>query len=314
MSDKDGASPRPSQSRRTHRPSPRSESHHRSRSRDRARESRRRSSSNSSEDRYANRNVRRCYRSRSSSSRSSDYSRSKKSHKNVDVPNSGLNSSKDSNKQTSSHSSNRYKRSKYSHSRSRSRDRYYKKRSRRRTRSRSSGRPYSSHNRRDSRSYSSNGTSPNDSGEDIDGIALDESPPPSWNKKNKKKYRTNYNNQYMQYQTFQVQPPPVAPFKNDGSFLEMFKKMQETQNKEKEQAEAVQQSTLSEIKKPALSFIGKRRGGRVLKTGVVQKAKAIDEQTVEDAPKDAWSVYMQEVKKYREAKCDEEVKTRPLVK
>lgn len=100
----------------------------------------------------------------------------------------------------------------------------------------------------------------------------------------------------------------VPVIKNDGSFLEMFKKMQEATKKAEE---AVKKP---EIKKPTLPFIGKRRGGRVLKTGVVKKAKAIDEQTVDNAPKDAWSLYMQEVKKYRETSCEEERKTRPLVK
>lgn len=98
------------------------------------------------------------------------------------------------------------------------------------------------------------------------------------------------------------------PIKNDGSFLEMFKKMQEeTKKVEPEKKPEI-------IKKPALPFIGKRRGGRVLKTGLVKKAKAIDEQTANNAPKDAWSLYMQEVKKYRETSCEEERKTRPLVK
>lgn len=87
----------------------------------------------------------------------------------------------------------------------------------------------------------------------------------------------------------------------------MFKKMQE-QTKKIEEVEKK-----PEIKKP-LPFIGKRRGGRVLKTGLVKKAKAIDEQTVDNTPKDAWSLYMQEVKKYRETSCEEERKTRPLVK
>lgn len=97
------------------------------------------------------------------------------------------------------------------------------------------------------------------------------------------------------------------PIKNDGSFLEMFKKMQEVTKKAEE-------AKKPEIKKPTLPFIGKRRGGRVLKTGLVKKAKAIDEQCVDNTPKDAWSLYMQEVKKYRETSCEEERKTRPLVK
>lgn len=101
---------------------------------------------------------------------------------------------------------------------------------------------------------------------------------------------------------------PIS-IKNDGSFLEMFKKMQEVTKKE---TEVVQSKPV--IKKPALPFIGKRRGGRVLKTGLVKKPKAIDEQPADSTPKDAWSLYMQEVKKYRETSCEEERKTRPLVK
>ncbi|XP_021189961.3 serine/arginine-rich splicing factor 4 [Helicoverpa armigera] len=112
--------------------------------------------------------------------------------------------------------------------------------------------------------------------------------------------------QAMQASSSRVKPGPI-PIKNDGSFLEMFKKMQEVTKKAEPEKKP-------EIKKPALPFIGKRRGGRVLKTGLVKKAKAIDEQTADSAPKDAWSLYMQEVKKYRETSCEEERKTRPLVK
>lgn len=113
--------------------------------------------------------------------------------------------------------------------------------------------------------------------------------------------------QFMQASTSRSKPGPI-PIKNDGSFLEMFKRMQE----ETKKAEPIEKKP--EIKKPTLPFIGKRRGGRVLKTGLVKKAKAIDEQTADNAPKDAWSLYMQEVKKYRETSCEEERKTRPLVK
>lgn len=111
----------------------------------------------------------------------------------------------------------------------------------------------------------------------------------------------------MQQASTSKKAAPIQ-IKNDGSFLEMFKKMQE----ETKKAEVVEKKP--EIKKPVLPFIGKRRGGRVLKTGLVKKAKAIDEQIADNTPKDAWSLYMQEVKKYRETSCEEERKTRPLVK
>lgn len=105
------------------------------------------------------------------------------------------------------------------------------------------------------------------------------------------------------------EPPKENVFKNDGSFLEMFKKMQEEQQK----AEAAKQEAgTSESKKP-LPLFGKRRGGRVLKTGMVQKTKSQQDSEIEN-PQDAWSIYMKEVKKYKEACCDDDSKTRPLVK
>lgn len=101
------------------------------------------------------------------------------------------------------------------------------------------------------------------------------------------------------------EPSKELPFKNDGSFLEMFKKMQEEQQK----AEA-SKNEKTEIKKPLPTF-GKRRGGRVLKTGLVQKTKATDQDV---GGQDPWSIYLKEVKRYKEACCDDDSKTRPLVK
>nr|XP_023019359.1 arginine/serine-rich coiled-coil protein 2 [Leptinotarsa decemlineata] len=95
-------------------------------------------------------------------------------------------------------------------------------------------------------------------------------------------------------------------FKNDGTFLEMFKKMQQQQLKQEPAAVA------EESKKPVLPTFGKRRGGKVLKTGMVQKVRQINED--ENNAQDAWSVYMKEVRKYKEACCDDDSKTRPLVK
>lgn len=95
-------------------------------------------------------------------------------------------------------------------------------------------------------------------------------------------------------------------FKNDGTFLEMFKKMQEQQQKAQEATPAPE-----EVKKPLLPTFGKRRGGKVLKTGKVQK---IRQPTSEENATDAWSVYMKEVRRYKEACCDDDSKTRPLVK
>lgn len=102
--------------------------------------------------------------------------------------------------------------------------------------------------------------------------------------------------------------PGPLPFKNDGSFLEMFKKMQEIQ-KVKEEAPVGQ----PEVKKPIMPVFGKRRGGKVLKTGMVAKVRNVEDDASGNA-QDAWSVYMKEVRKYKEVHCDDDSKTRPLVK
>jgi len=121
-------------------------------------------------------------------------------------------------------------------------------------------------------------------------------------------------------------------FQNDGSFLEMFKKMQEANNKtspetvETPASEPSTPETSTNVKQEAAprqasaaprrgmstGIVGKRRGGRVLPTGMVKKQKRDEEE--EETPKDAWSLYMAEVRKYKEASCEEEGKTRPLVK
>ncbi|KAJ8973774.1 hypothetical protein NQ317_002977 [Molorchus minor] len=95
-------------------------------------------------------------------------------------------------------------------------------------------------------------------------------------------------------------------FKNDGSFLEMFKKMQEQQQKAQQESEPS-----NEVKKPLAPAFGKRRGGKVLKTGMVQKVKVTNED--DNNAQDAWSVYMKEVRRYKEVCCDDDSKTRPLV-
>lgn len=89
----------------------------------------------------------------------------------------------------------------------------------------------------------------------------------------------------------------------------MFKKMQEQMQPTAQKATTSVLEEKSVVPPPLM--VGKRRGGRILKTGMVAKPKA--EQTVEQ-PKDAWSLYMAEVKKYREVCCQEEDNTRPLVK
>lgn len=126
-------------------------------------------------------------------------------------------------------------------------------------------------------------------------------------------------------------------FANDGSFLETFKQLQHHQQ-QMMQAHQVGGSTayqhlpypavvVQEVAEPKvistviaqqpaptpLPLFGKRRGGKILKTGIVEKPKPIKENETETA-KDAWSMYMQEVKKYKTTACDVASKTRPLLK
>lgn len=145
-------------------------------------------------------------------------------------------------------------------------------------------------------------------------------------------------------------PTPVintaTGFANDGSFLEMFKRMQEqaqmncaaTASEESYPTATVVASavvpaavvpivvapvasssslaTPSQLTKPQpvpIPIVGRRRGGKILKTGVVKKQKPIEESFAE-SPNDAWNLYLQEVKKYKNASCDADSKTRPLVK
>ncbi|XP_077590476.1 telomerase RNA component interacting RNase [Stigmatopora nigra] len=100
-------------------------------------------------------------------------------------------------------------------------------------------------------------------------------------------------------------------FANDGSFMEMFKKKMEAEMMKKPE-----ETDAEEVHKkppPVTSFVGKRRGGVFLKTGMVAKKQ---KQDIEATPgkSDAWSKYMAEVKKYKAHQCGDDDKTRPLVK
>ncbi|KAM9746436.1 telomerase RNA component interacting RNase [Menidia menidia] len=118
---------------------------------------------------------------------------------------------------------------------------------------------------------------------------------------------------------------PVAnAFANDGSFMELFKKkMEEEEEKRKREsqrtggeARAPEQGQSSVEKRPpppVTSFVGKRRGGVFLKTGMVVKKQKTDTDA-EPGRSDAWSKYMAEVKKYKAHQCGDDDKTRPLVK
>lgn len=99
----------------------------------------------------------------------------------------------------------------------------------------------------------------------------------------------------------------ATPFANDGSFLEKFKEMQErfAQQQETQQRE--------DDRLRLLPMVGRRRGGKILKTGIVEKPKRIEDNPGE-GPKDAWSLYLQEVKRYKNATCDPDAPSRSLVK
>lgn len=176
-----------------------------------------------------------------------------------------------------------------------------------------------------------------------------------------------------------VYPPPKQEashpvFANDGSFMELFKKMQGQQEKQQQQQPTAdvaasaspaitaplavaaanakagvalrdQPQSLLEpnpvispfgalpaiaagaASTPAAPYIaaaatgksappppmvGRRRGGKILKTGVVAKLKTPSERDVD--PKDFWSLYLAEVNKYKSNACDTDNGKRPLVK
>lgn len=116
-------------------------------------------------------------------------------------------------------------------------------------------------------------------------------------------------------------PPPKPQashpiFANDGSFLEMFKSMQG--NIQQPQKSVVEQPT--QAPKPAVAANPiarfqplKRRGAKILKTGIVQKQRAVEE-TDEAQPSDSWNAYLKEVKRYKTVTCSDENMTRSLVK
>jgi len=139
----------------------------------------------------------------------------------------------------------------------------------------------------------------------------------------------SYNNQQAQ-----------NAFKNDGSFLEIYQRFQQQQQQKAKSAELpildVQVSQTSSVSSAAtncsiittttsavnsekrsetlktLPIIGKRKN-KALKTGVVKKVKVDDEKKL-SKPTDAWSLYLDEVKRYQETVGEQDNKTRPLVK
>ncbi|XP_038640850.1 telomerase RNA component interacting RNase [Scyliorhinus canicula] len=128
----------------------------------------------------------------------------------------------------------------------------------------------------------------------------------------------------------------VNAFANDGSFMALFKKKMEEEEKRlrgdgaaapsggdvdnggKRSVAAGQEQnaeTQSDRKKSVMNIVGKRRGGAklALKTGMVAKKHKAEEEA-EARGGDAWAKYMAEVKKYKAHQCSDDDKTRPLVK
>lgn len=118
-----------------------------------------------------------------------------------------------------------------------------------------------------------------------------------------------------------VYPPPKPQashpvFANDGSFLETFKRLQGQPGDSggSYTSYAPQPQQQRQPQQHQLPVFGKRRGGKILKTGIVAKPKMIEEPDSGANKNDAWAVYLQEVKKYKSVSCDTDAKTRPLVK
>jgi hypothetical protein len=118
-----------------------------------------------------------------------------------------------------------------------------------------------------------------------------------------------------------VYPPPkpekpainaATGFANDGSFLEQFKRMQDEYKLQMEE-----EKRRKAIEDRLKSLPLRRRGGKILKTGIVAKTtlNADGQVTANSAANDAWTLYQKEVQKYKSASsCDTEAPTRPLVK
>lgn len=135
-------------------------------------------------------------------------------------------------------------------------------------------------------------------------------------------------------------PPPKPQashpiFKNDGSFLEIFKKTIQQQQTTTPSTSPLSPSSINAtaataaakepLIKPAIAAAAtttnpvvpilpvKRRGAKILKTGIVQKKRIIEE-AEEPQSTDSWSTYLKEVKRYKTVTCSDDNITRSLVK
>lgn len=122
------------------------------------------------------------------------------------------------------------------------------------------------------------------------------------------------------------QYPPPKPqashpiFANDGSFLEMFKSMQGTLQQQQQQPTMVelQPKPVVPVKlatNPVVPLLPvKRRGAKILKTGIVQKQRVVEEAEEPAQSSDSWNAYLKEVKRYKTVTCSDDSMTRSLVK
>lgn len=121
-------------------------------------------------------------------------------------------------------------------------------------------------------------------------------------------------------------PPPKPQashpiFANDGSFLEMFKTMQGNMQQQNQQQTIVRPTQSKPIptatSTPAKTIARfqplKRRGAKILKTGIVQKQRTVEEND-EPQTSDSWNAYLKEVKRYKTVTCSDDNMTRSLVK
>ncbi|CAL8069516.1 unnamed protein product [Orchesella dallaii] len=125
----------------------------------------------------------------------------------------------------------------------------------------------------------------------------------------------------MEFDSFQSKPN-ITP-KTDSSIIEL----QLQRNTSQASSQSSESQKRPSKPTPPVIMIGKRRGGRVLPTGVIKRLKSadpsnarkVDATTVTSKPdcdvkSPAWKRYMAEVEQYRNQLCSEEKQNHPLVK
>lgn len=90
-----------------------------------------------------------------------------------------------------------------------------------------------------------------------------------------------------------VDPSSAVGFANDGSFAEFAQGVIQQQKKEHPKHGT-----------PLPSGLNKRVGGKALKTGMVIKSKKPEDKPKDGAKDDAWSKYMEEVKRMSGGVCE----------